>query len=485
MVERAGGRSNNHGGIDATSARVEGKRVAEAKTDAGASGTLAQPNAPSDAAKGHYHGRSLNGTGPSGLVSIRLPEAGQEFRSEGATRFAEALKRVGERTVATGDRADDRIATGDRKGERVAAANVALDTLLNYLDQRTDHANQTGSLHNELQAAPAEERVPLLRRAIHVLRKAVRDGVLPPDNLADLGRLAKVSQGMGWNFDLDDNIATLDTKIVVFDKTTGEERGLSTTEFAEVREMIGKSGELANFEIRTSDGADNSFRNFRDDQDPGVFWRDLSAAMASPDWKGPSWAAFQRAMSSPETAKWSTIITARGHYPNTIHAALRRLSDQGHLEHVLPRENIFPVSLPGLAGGLGAGADSPSEAKVRVMEKYLDRLQSAPLGPSAQKVVPPDGGRAKRFMHLWGFSDDDYGTYKKTVAELGDQVKQGRWPDVKITVFFTGKGHSEAPPQAVVIQPDGTTRARQPAEEREVDRTLESIAKLQRAQEQI
>ena len=425
---------------------------------------LAEPDAPTHSAEGDYHHRSLGGGKRSNLVSIRLADASKEFRSEGARAFADLISQV---------------AGGP---DRVKAANIALDTLVNYLDQRTDHANQVGSLHAQIAAAAPDERVPLLRRAVHTLRRAVREGILPPDNQADLNRLAKVSQGMGWNFDLDDNIASLDTKIIVFEKGTTKERALSTTEFAEVREKIGKSGELQNYEIRTDDGAMNSFRNFRDGEDPGVFWRDLSAAMQAPGWKGPSWSAFQRAMSSPETAKSSTIITARGHYPNTIHAALRRLVDHGHLENVPPRENIFPVSLPGLADGLGGAASSPSAAKVRVMEQYLDRLQTAPLGPSAQQVIPPDGGRGRRYMHLWGFSDDDYGTFKKTVAELGEHVKQGRWPDVKITVFFTGQGHPEAEPHAVVISSDGSTRRRLPAEEKEVDRALEAINKLQRAQ---
>ena len=431
-----------------------------------ASGQLVrQPDPPRGAAQGVYHQRSISGDGPSALVGVRLQQvesAERSFRSEGAARFAKLLRDV------------DRPGSG-----RVAAANIALDTLLNYIDGRTDRANQVGSLHSDIASAPPQERVPLLRRSIHVLRRAVRDGVLPSHNAADLKRLSRVSQGMGWNFDFDDNIASMDTKIVVFERETNRERSLSTTEFAEVREQIGKSGEFANYEIRNEDGPSNSFRNFRDADDPGVFWRDLSRAMDSSQWKGPSWAAFQRAMSSPETARWSTIITARGHYPNTIHAALRRLVDQGYLENVPPRENIFPVSLPGLASGFGGGAASPSAAKVVVMEKYLDRLQAAPFGPSAQPVIPPDGGRGRRFMHLWGFSDDDFGTFKKTVSELGDQVRQGRWPDVKITVFFTGIGHPEADPHAVVIASDGSTRPRLPAEAREVDRALEQIAKLQ------
>ncbi len=469
MVERAGNPSGgNRRPVDANrvettpSKSVDGARSVPGSVDESAA-PLQKPNAPKSAVEGAYHQRSLASTGESSLVSIRMAQPDRAFTHEGGRRFAALLDTVRQPGP-----------------DRVRSANQAFDTLLNYLDQRTDHANQTGSLHAELNATPTEERVPLLRRSIHVLRKAVRDGVLPASNLTDLKRLSRTSQGMGWNFDLDDNIASLDTQIILFDKSTGQERGVSTTEFAEIREHIGRSGAYANFEIRDSDPAQGSFRNFRDNRDPAVFSRDLDRAMQSGDWKGPSWSAFEQAMSSPQTAQWSTIITARGHFPNTIHAGLVGLVQRGLLKHAPPRENVFPVGLPGLV--FGGETVAPSEAKVKVMETYLDRLQAAPFGPSAQKVIGPDGGRGRRFMHLWGFSDDDYGTFKKTVSILGEQVKQGRWPDVKITVFFTGKDHPEAEPHAVVLKSDGTSRRRLPEETHEVDRALTAIHRRQQAQ---
>ena len=461
MVKRAGQTSGvDQNAVEARSVDTPSVTPTHSRKTAPA---LSTPDAPTGAVDGVYHQRTLSGSGQNSWVQARVAQVGAPFASEGAVRFAELLETV------------------QQPGPlRVASANQALDTLLNYLDKRTDHANQTGSLHHELQATPTEERVPLLRRSIHVLRRAVRDGVLPEANMADLKRLAGTSQGMGWNFDLDDNIASLATKIVLFEKGTGNEREVSTTEFAEIREHIGKSGEFANYEIKDDNPAQGSFRNFRDSRDPGVFARDLASAMSSGDWRGPSWSAFQQAMSSPQTAKWSTIITARGHFPNTIHAGLRSLLDQGFLKHTPPRENIFPVGLPGLA--LGGETVAPSAAKVTVMESYLDRLQDAPFGPSAQRVISPNGGRDRRFMHLWGFSDDDYGTFKKTVATLGEHVKLGRWPDVKITVFFTGKDHPEAEPHAVVLKSDGSARLRMPQETDEVERALASIHRRQSAQ---
>lgn len=426
------------------------------------------PDAPKTAAEGAYHQRSLNGAGPSAVVGIRLAQPEKAFKSPGAQQFMALLADV----------------NGPQAG-RTAAAVMALDSIINYLDTRTDHGNQVGSMHVEIASVPPDERVALLRQGIKTLHQAVSDGILPAHNAKDLNRLAAIGQGMGWNFDFDDNIAYLDTKIIVYDKRTGEERPVSTTEFAEAREKLGQPGEYEHFEARHGEGGQDSYRNFRDAQDPNVFWRDLSAAMKDPDWRGPSWDAFQRAMSSPQTAQWSTIITARGHFPNTIHAALRTMKDQGHIENVPPVENIFPVNLPGLRERLKSDPQFPEGGKIKVMAGYLDRLQHAPIGPASTPVIPPEGGRDRRHMHLWGFSDDDYGTFKKTVEHLGSHVKEGRWPDIKITVFFTGKGHPEAEPHAVVITPDGGTRPRLPAEEREVDKALANVAKLERAQAQV
>ncbi|MEL7372071.1 MAG: hypothetical protein AAFN74_24310, partial [Myxococcota bacterium] len=259
MVDKAGNRSNRisppaAGRSDAVERSAEISQKANS-----ARPTLADPDAPKDASVGAYHQRSLASTGPSALINVHSMRRAErvkepEFAHEGAVAFAQLLQKVG---------------SPGREG--VESANLALDSVLNYIDQRTDHGNQVGSLHAQIAATPPHERVPLLRRAVHILRKAVKDGVLPAGNLDDLNRLARVGQGMGWNFDFDDNIASMDTKIILFHKSTNEEHSLSTNAFAEVREQIGQEGPLADFEVRTDGGRMDSFRNFRDMEDPGVF----------------------------------------------------------------------------------------------------------------------------------------------------------------------------------------------------------------------
>src|SRR5688572_7084977 len=52
----------------------------------------------------------------------------------------------------------------------------------------------------------------------------------------------KPAQLTGWNFDWDDNIFFMPTKIRLYHKETGEDVGVSTADFALIREEIGKPG---------------------------------------------------------------------------------------------------------------------------------------------------------------------------------------------------------------------------------------------------
>src|SRR3989344_4685643 len=54
-----------------------------------------------------------------------------------------------------------------------------------------------------------------------------------------------------WNFDLDDNVFNMPTKIILFEKDTKKEKAVSTSEFARIREKIGKEGPWQNYEINS------------------------------------------------------------------------------------------------------------------------------------------------------------------------------------------------------------------------------------------
>jgi len=311
-----------------------------------------------------------------------------------------------------------------------------------------------------------EQQVIFMRATCKALRPLVEQGSFDGVTVQQLEKLRETKQANGWNFDWDDNIFNMPTQILLTNKTTGEEVGVSTAEFALVREEVGKTGKYQDYESR-SDAKTGALRRFGDDSAEGdqAFGNDVDKALSTPGyaWQGPSWHAFQQALGNEETAKHTTLITARMHAPESIRAGLEALQRRGLIKYLPPLENIYPVNCPKLAPLLGGSASSPAAAKAKVMMDVLDKLNVAPFGPDAYRVTTPDA-KGKAFVHLWGFSDDDFGNFSKAVTVLSDEVKQGRWPNVKISVFFTGKNHPTERPGVRILQPDGTTRPARPEE---------------------
>lgn len=175
----------------------------------------------------------------------------------------------------------------------------------------------------------------------------------------------------------------------------------------------------------------------------------------APKNRGPSWDALVRALKHPQTAKWSTFITARGHPEEHMHDGLFVFYGLGYFDHLPPIGNYDAVTHPKNK----ATAENPSAAKVVKMRMRLDRIQSIPTSETFTTVLSPDG-KSTRKMHLWGFSDDDFGNYATALRELAQDMKNGRWPDVKIFLFFTGgKNNPNEKARVMVLQPDGTPRA--------------------------
>jgi len=277
-----------------------------------------------------------------------------------------------------------------------------------------------------------------------------------------------------WNFDWDDNIMYMPTKIILFEKGTGRELPVTTAEFAGIHDQIGKPGKYENYEIIENDQT-GSFRNFRDQPGVNHFLDDIIKNIDSVDpakWQGPSWKAFQTAMKNPETARLTTIITARGHSRENILAGLRILKDKGFIKNLPPPENIYAVSSPEIM----ASAKDPSKAKAQIMMSRLDDIQKSGLSPRMVKVLDPDG-KVVRTVHLWGFSDDDYGNFRTAAETLAAEVKKGRWPDIKITLFYTGHQAPHQHPFSVVITSDGGFRRPRPGENGESGRVIRMFDK--------
>lgn len=297
------------------------------------------------------------------------------------------------------------------------------------------------------------------------------------------------TQVVGFSFDADDNLFNLPTEIKLFHVETGEEVGVTTAEFALIRGSVGVAGsEWEKFEIRGDDRKTGSFRFFGDEIGDGVnyFLTDLRRAMVETpeEWQAPAFDAFTEAMAVPASVPFTTIITARGHEPETIREALLALVADGLIEDAPASDDIWTVSNPmfgtrfeRIFGNPAPGGDaaSPSARKAAVMQEILDDISERPIPGGAPSVIRPDanGEDDTGDYHLWGFSDDDFGNFEKAVTVIQAGLDEGRWPNIKVTLYFTGLHDPDTSPHAVVLVPNAEPRPVFDAEEREWKEVLD------------
>jgi len=125
-----------------------------------------------------------------------------------------------------------------------------------------------------------------------------------------------------YAFDWDDNILEMPTEIMVLTEDGGE-IGMSTSDFAEHRAKLG----VENFEYKGKIvvGVDNNtaFRNFRDQNDPEVFKKDVIKAISNNS-ISPSWDDFIECLSN---GSLFAIITARGHEKEAMRSGVEWIID--------------------------------------------------------------------------------------------------------------------------------------------------------------
>lgn len=195
-------------------------------------------------------------------------------------------------------------------------------------------------------------------------------------------------------FDLDDNVFFLSTPIFVFHKKTNAELALSSGEFAKHLSNIGKFGIYKDYIIDPND-VTGSFRKFRDEDRPvnlRSFCEDLQTAITKPEfeWKGPSWQTFYHAAFNQRPI---SLITARGHAPETIKAGIRHFVSNGHLPFEPNYLSIYPVSHPETKMQLSEGQSlSTAELKLKAV------IESVEMAMKTYGINP---------HHRFGMSDDD------------------------------------------------------------------------------
>jgi len=231
-------------------------------------------------------------------------------------------------------------------------------------------------------------------------------------------------------FDFDDNVIHLSTPIVIFHKKTGEEKLLSSGEFAKHSKFVGKSGIYGEYMINGKDEIKGSFRYFRDkDFDPGEmiisntqpFIHDVMNALREPDylWKAPSWNFFYYAVANKRPL---SVITARGHKPETIKAGIECMVREGHLPYLPNFLSIFPVSNLEIKKQLG-----DPEFKLGVPE-----LKRRAIRHSVETALKRYGFNPH---HRFGMSDDDAHNVELITQEMMSLKRD--YPEMSFFVIQT------------------------------------------------
>ncbi len=191
-------------------------------------------------------------------------------------------------------------------------------------------------------------------------------------------------------FDFDDNIVHTQSETFLYHKGTGEEVKLSSSEYVNHRTEVGIKGKYKDYQIDSGPG--RSFRQFSDPEDSShsPFLEDLKRAVELPNWQGPSWDRFVKAVSRQRTI---SIITARGHHPQRIREGIGWLAQQRLLPLQPDIHSIYAVTSPETKNLLKwTGPDLVSSLKKQALHHFIEQVYEE-YGHSPE--------------HRFGYSDDD------------------------------------------------------------------------------
>lgn len=233
-------------------------------------------------------------------------------------------------------------------------------------------------------------------------------------------------------FDFDDNVAFLSTPLVLFHKESGKELQINSGEFAQEHSRIGKTGPLAEYEIRWDDQT-GTFRCFRDHDNEElerlghktqIFLADVAHALGYPDfqWKGPSWSTFYHAVFNQRPV---SVITARGHHPETIKRGIDLFLEAGHLTQSPNYLSIFPVSHKPTRQSLGDHEFTMGTAE----------LKQAAIRASVEQAIQAYGFSPH---HRFGMSDDD----PRNIQLISEEMTRlkSQYPEMRFFMIATERG---------------------------------------------
>ena len=256
-----------------------------------------------------------------------------------------------------------------------------------------------------------------------------------------------------YAFDWDDNIVHMPTKIIVKNEE-GDEVGMSTEDFAEHRNEIGKTPFKYKGDVIVG-YADTPFRNFRVQGDKQFLVDAMSAKV------GPAFNDFREAINNGSIL---AIITARGHNPNTLKQALYNyiindfngiskkellknlkkyrsfvgedeMNDNDIIKHYLDLNKYHPISF----GEEGGSSSNPEEAKVRAMDDFVGYIKEMAATLNKRAFIKNDiGNKFIPKKPTIGFSDDDIRNVEVMKKHFKDK------PDNIVKVYSTAGGIKKA-----------------------------------------
>lgn len=231
-----------------------------------------------------------------------------------------------------------------------------------------------------------------------------------------------------YAFDWDDNIVIMPTQIMLTTEE-GYEVGMSTEDFAEYRQRIGKEPFEYKGEVVVG-YAEDPYRNFGVSGDKKFI---VDSLLAEP---GPSWDDFVECINGGSIF---AIITARGHTPSVLRESIYNMIVTNHNginaqtlinnlkeyrdlsgevmkdDQLLIKEYLDMCKYHPVTYGEGS-ASNPEEGKIKALREFINyvKYQSQKLG---QKVSFTNDV-SNNFVPQIGFSDDDPGNIESIKSFL-------------------------------------------------------------------
>lgn len=233
-------------------------------------------------------------------------------------------------------------------------------------------------------------------------------------------------------FDIDENMLSLPTKVVLFSKEGSDVLHITQNEYETHKKEIGQKGKFAAYEIRIP----GSFRFFNDltkeEREAGQqehFISDIQEAFDNNTHQGPSWGVLQHAV---DNGRPVAIITARGHSKEVIKAGMRHLKKIGAISQAVNLLEVQCVNNPTMSAALIAKATDEERQKGRLNSARKKRVAAREF---ITKCVEIYGAFPK---HKFGMSDDNADNVYSVIQAMAD-MKEAH-PHMRFYVINTHHG---------------------------------------------